>query len=234
MLLVYLCSSCLRLILKPRLLVSDKLTQNEIEQLQGTLENSGKADTSKLRNLLDMIPDGVFGGEKQSDKVDQIQSDAASAQLENMSVSPKEPEEYTIYCQNIFRQIMPIIEWHDSVMKSISNATSKIPVLPKIMGQVEEQLSVFVFGLLAPFILPVLNQIGAELKVGSEEIIASSEREQHIVFHDDDATDPTHSMISKDHFSNVSFAKGPMGGYSVNDVPGQLLTVPLDLERNRR
>jgi hypothetical protein len=184
--------------------VSDKLTQNEIEELQGTLENSGKADTSMLQNLLDKIPDGVFGGEKQSDKVDELQADAASAQLQNMNVSPREPEEYTRYCQDIIRQIMPIIEWHDNIMKNISNATAKIPVLPKLMQQLEEQLSVFVFGLIAPFILPVLRQIGNELKVGSEEIIANSEKEQHVVFDDDYSTDPTHSMLAKDHFSNVS------------------------------
>ena len=87
---------------------------------------------------------------------------------------------------------------------SVSTAMEKIPVLPKILEQLEEQLSMFVFGLMAPFVVPVIHQIRNELRTGSDEIIESSKREQHIVFHDDNCTDPTHSMLSKDHFSNVS------------------------------
>jgi hypothetical protein len=184
--------------------VSDKLTQNEIGELEQALKQGKEADTSVLRNLLDMLPDGIFGGEKESDKVNEIQANAAAAQVDAMSVSPREPEEYTLYVQNMFRQIMPAIEWHDNIMKKISNAMEKIPVLPKIMEQLEEQLSVFIFSVIAPFILPVLNQIKNEMKTGSDELIASSEKEQHVVFHDDNSTDPTHSMLSKDHFSNVS------------------------------
>jgi hypothetical protein len=152
-----------------------------------------------------MIPDGIFGGEHKSNKIDEIQSNASAAQVQSMSVSPREPEEYTMYIRDVFRQIMPAIEFHDDIMLGISTAMEKIPVLPKILEQLEEQLSMFVFSIIAPFILPVLRQIRNELKTGSVEIIESSKREQHIVFHEDRCSDPTHSMLSKDHFSNVSF-----------------------------
>ncbi|KAK2025320.1 heterokaryon incompatibility protein Het-C [Colletotrichum zoysiae] len=183
--------------------VSDKLTQNEIEELEGTLQESKNNDTSILRNLLDMIPDGIFGGKHQSNRVDELQSNATSSQLQNMQVSPREPEEYTRYIQDVFKQIMPAIEFHDEVLQGITEAVEKIPVLPKILEQLEEQLSKFVFSLIAPFILPVINQIRNELRTGSAEIIESSEREQHVVFEDDRSTDPTHSMLSKDHFTNI-------------------------------
>ena len=184
--------------------VSDKLTQNEIEELEESLKQSSNADTSILRNLLDMIPDGIFGGKHQSDKVSEIQNNASASQLQSMRVSPREPEEYTLYVKQIFDQIMPAIEFHDDVMQSISQAMEKIPVLPKILEQLEEQLSTFVFSIIAPFVVPVISQIRSELKTGSDEIIESSQREQHVVFHDDNSSDPTHSMLSKDHFSNVS------------------------------
>ncbi|KAK1595791.1 heterokaryon incompatibility protein Het-C [Colletotrichum navitas] len=183
--------------------VSDKLTQNEIEELEGTLQESKNNDTSILRGLLDMIPDGIFGGKHQSNRVDELQSNATSSQLQSMQVSPREPEEYTRYIQDVFRQIMPAIEFHDEILQGITEAIEKIPVLPKILEQLEEQLSKFVFSLIAPFILPVINQIRNELRTGSAEIIESSEREQHIVFEDDRSTDPTHSMLSKDHFTNI-------------------------------
>lgn len=184
--------------------MSDKLTQNEIDELEGTLESSSTADTSMLRDLLDKIPDGFFGDKHESDKVNELQENAANAQMENLSVSPREPEEFTLYVQNVFRQVQPAIEFHDEVMKSITSAIEKIPVLPKIVEQLEEELSRFVFSLIAPYIVPLIRNIKGELMTGSNEIIASSEQEQHVVFNDDRSTDPTHSMLSKDHFTNVS------------------------------
>ncbi|KAH6619754.1 heterokaryon incompatibility protein Het-C-domain-containing protein [Chaetomium sp. MPI-SDFR-AT-0129] len=182
--------------------VSDKMTQNEIEALEGTLQQSSHSDTSLLRDLLDKIPDGLLGGSDKS-KVDEIQSNAQAAQMENVSVSPRDPEEFTVYIRNIYQQIMPAIEFHDEILKNITEAIEKIPVLPKIVEQLEEQMSVFVFQIMAPFIVPVIDQVKNELATGSSEIIQSSKAEQLNIFNDDDATDPTHSMLSKDHFTNI-------------------------------
>ncbi|KAL2134947.1 hypothetical protein VTI74DRAFT_10268 [Chaetomium olivicolor] len=182
--------------------VSDKLTQSEIEDLEGTLEQSRNNDTSLLRDLLDKIPDGLLGGDKKS-KVDDIENNAQAAQMENMSVSPRDPEQFTIYVQNVYKQVMPVIRFHDELLQDISKAIEKIPVLPKLVEQLEEQLSIFVFQIIAPFVIPLIDQIKNELATGSSEIIASSKNEQHVVFENDDCTDPTHSMLSKDHFSNI-------------------------------
>ncbi|KAI0869632.1 NIMA-interacting protein tinc [Hypoxylon argillaceum] len=183
--------------------VSDKLTQNEIQELEGTLQQHSKDDTSILADLLDKIPDGVFGGDDKKQKMSDIQSNAQAAQMENTSISPREPEEFTRYAQQVFQQIMPAIEFHDDLMKSITKAIENIPILPQIIEQLEDQLSMWVFTIIAPFVLPIISQVKNELATGSNEIIASSENEQHIVFNDDECSDPTHSMLSKDHFSNI-------------------------------
>ncbi|KAG6029183.1 hypothetical protein E4U19_001140 [Claviceps sp. Clav32 group G5] len=183
--------------------VSDKMTQNEIEELEGTLQDSKNSDTSLLRELLDKIPDSLFGGKSQKNRIDEIQGNAASSQLENMSVSPRNPEEFTVYVQQVYSQIMPAIEFHDDVMKGITSAVENIPVLPKIIEQLEEQLSRFVFSIMAPVVVPLIRQVKNELATGSGEVIKSSEDEQHIVFENNRCTDPTHSMLSKDHFSNI-------------------------------
>ncbi|KAG6164446.1 hypothetical protein E4U11_001180 [Claviceps purpurea] len=183
--------------------VSDKMTQNEIEELEGTLQDSKNSDTSLLRELLDKIPDSLFGGKSQKNRIDEIQGNAASSQLENMSASPRNPEEFTVYVQQVYSQIMPAIEFHDDIMKSITSAVENIPVLPKIIEQLEEQLSRFVFSIMAPVVVPLIRQVKNELATGSGEVIKSSEDEQHVVFENDRCTDPTHSMLSKDHFSNI-------------------------------
>ncbi|KAG5930241.1 hypothetical protein E4U53_002282 [Claviceps sorghi] len=183
--------------------VSDKMTQNEIEELEGTLQDSKNSDTSVLRELLDKIPDSLFGGKNQKNRIDEIQGNAASSQVENMSVSPRNPEEFTVYVDQVYKQIMPAIQFHDDVMKSITSAVENIPVLPKIIEQLEEQLSKFVFSIMAPVVVPLIGQVKNELATGSGEVIKSSENEQHVVFENNRSTDPTHSMLSKDHFSNI-------------------------------
>ncbi|KAI1464041.1 Het-C-domain-containing protein [Daldinia caldariorum] len=184
--------------------VSDKLTQNEIQELEGALEeNSKKNDTSILEGLIDKIPDGIFGGDNKKQKMEEIQSNAANAQMENTSISPRDPEEFTQYIQQVFQQIMPAIEFHDDLMKGIGEAIEKIPILPQIIEQLEEQLSMWTFSIMAPFVVPIIQQVKNELRTGSSEIIESSKNEQHIVFNDDECSDPTHSMLSKDHFSNI-------------------------------
>jgi hypothetical protein len=187
--------------------VSDKATQSEIQELEGTLDHSGRADTSALKDLFSKIPRGLFGNKDEVSKVDEVQDNATAAQMHQVRVSPRQPEEFTRQMQQVVRDIFPIIEWHDETMLSIIETIEKIPVLPDILEQLQEQISIFVFSLIAPFVLPLISQIKEELEHGSSEVIQSSKAQQHIVFNDDRATDPTHSMLSKDHFSNVSIQR---------------------------
>lgn len=182
---------------------SDKATQSEIQELEGTIQQSKRQDTSLLKQLLNSLPDGILGGEDHAGKADQLQANAQAAQMQNMHISPKQPETFTRQVDQLSRQIYPIMEFHDNIMQNISSAIEKIPVLPELIEQLQEQVNVFVFSLMAPFILPIINQVKTELRTGSSEIIQSSNDKQLIVFHDDYSTDPTHSMLSKDHFSNV-------------------------------
>ena len=183
---------------------SDKATQSEIQELEGTMENGTQSDTSALKDLLNSVPSGLFGGKDEASKADEVQANATAAQMNQMRVSPREPEAFTRQMQAAAKEIYPIIEWHDEVMQSITETIENIPVLPALIEQIEEQVNIFVFSLLAPFVLPIIDQIKTELNTGSSEIIQSSKEKQLIVFRDDHSTDPTHSMLSKDHFSNVS------------------------------
>jgi len=182
---------------------SDKTTQSELQELEGTIQQSQNADTSLLQDLLDKLPPGILGDSDHKGKADQLQANSQAAQMQNLNISPKEPEEVTRQVNEISKQIYPILEFHDNIVKSISEAVEKIPVLPDLIEQIQNQVSLFVFSLLAPFMVPIIQQVKNELRTGSSEIIQSSREQQHVVFNDDRSTDPTHSMLSKDHFSNV-------------------------------
>lgn len=183
----------------------DKATQSEIQELEGTLQNAQQQgnNQSVLQDILSKIPDGVFGGKDEAGKANELQQNATANQMQNQRISPREPEEWLQYIEQVRLQIYPIIEWHDEIMQGITEAIEKIPILPAILEGVQEQVNIFVFSLIAPLMLPIISQIKNELNTGSNAIIQSSVEKQHIVFSDDECSDPTHSMLSKDHFSNV-------------------------------
>lgn len=183
---------------------SDKATQSELQELEGTMSaNDNRENTSIIKDLLNQLPDGLFGDKDQATKADELQANAQAAQMQNMHISPKEPEAFTQQMQEVVKQIHPIMEWHDEIMQSITEFIERIPILPELIEQLQDQVNIFVFSLLAPFVLPLIRQIKTELTTGSSEVIASSREKQLIVFRDDNSSDPTHSMLSKDHFSNV-------------------------------
>jgi hypothetical protein len=184
--------------------ITDKATQSEIQELEGAITNADRSENkSKIKDLLSQLPDGIFGSKDEAGKADELEENANAAAMGNMRITPKEPEEFTEQIGDLVKQIYPIMEFHDEIMQSISLFIEKIPILPELLEQVQDQVTIFVFSLLAPYILPILSQVKAELETGSSEVIASSREKQHVVFNDDYSTDPTHSMLSKDHFSNI-------------------------------
>jgi hypothetical protein len=184
--------------------ITDKTTQSELQELEGAISNADRSkNKSKIKDLLSKLPDGIFGGKDEAGKADELENNANAAAMGNIHITPKEPEAFTEQIGELVKQIYPIMEFHDEIMQSIAEFIEKIPILPDLIEEVQNQVTIFVFSLLAPYVLPILSQVKTELEEGSSEVIASSRDKQHIVFNDDDCTDPTHSMLSKDHFSNI-------------------------------
>lgn len=100
-------------------------------------------------------------------------------------------------------QIYPILVFRDKVVRTISSIIEKIPGLEALVDRITETLTVFILSLLAPFVRPVINAISKTLQTGSEGVINSSGKHQYEVWTDPHCSDPTHSMLSKDHFSNL-------------------------------
>lgn len=205
---------------------NDKVTQSEIQELEGTLNQAQSQGQNKsaLQDLLNKIPNDIFGGKDESSKADELEQNAAQHQMRNTQISPREPEEWLQYVNDVRQQIYPIIEWHDEVMQSITETIDAIPILPDLIEHLQEQVNIFVFSLLAPYVLPIIGAVKNELNTGSNAIIQSSMEQQHIVFSDDDCSDPTHSMLSKDHFSNIlNEPAGKVAGQVLRWVVPQLI-----------
>ncbi|KAK5698424.1 hypothetical protein LTS12_028501, partial [Elasticomyces elasticus] len=100
-------------------------------------------------------------------------------------------------------QIYPILSFRDKVVRKLTSIIEKIPGLEAAVEKISETLTIFVMSLLAPFIRPIINTASKSLQTGSAGVIDASGRHQYEPWTDPSCTDPTHSLLSKDHFANI-------------------------------
>lgn len=198
--------------------MGDKIAQSEVEDMESKLDQaSTDADsndqTSVLKEILDKVPWDLLEGDGKPDpsKADELKQ-AAAAKAEqtnqrpldsNVSLGGMNIDEAKEMAQQTLTEIYPILEFHDQIMKGVNALISKVPGLDDLMENMSGALQIFIFSLLAPYIKPIISQARVELKATSEGVLKSSEKGQYEVFENESCTDPTHSMLSKDHFSNV-------------------------------
>jgi hypothetical protein len=100
-------------------------------------------------------------------------------------------------------RIYPILQFRDKIVKAINRGIAKIPGLESLLEHISETLTAFVLGLLAPFIRPIIDGVTKVLKDGSSGVISASAQSQLGPWTNPQCSDPTHSMLSKDHFTNI-------------------------------
>ncbi|KAM5442602.1 hypothetical protein MferCBS31731_002481 [Microsporum ferrugineum] len=211
---------------------SDHVTQSEINELDNTLENAevGSATTGSvntLTSLLSKVPgmgDLIAEAEKlkaqsqaqaqannsagygyggASRGVNDGQTYGATGGFDQTSRAAGPGGLPSIDPQKTVSQIYPILVFRDNVVRRISAVVSKIPGLESLVDKITDTLSVFVFSLLSPFIRPLIKVATSQLQTGSSGVISTSEQHQYEPWTDPMCTDPTHSLLSKDHFSNI-------------------------------
>ncbi|KAF8467804.1 heterokaryon incompatibility protein Het-C-domain-containing protein [Kalaharituber pfeilii] len=194
----------------------DKFTQTELQEMDLVLEeahNENKKSGTR-HDLLSKIPNCAA----LAAQADTLEQAADAREFENMKLA--DPSEFGSRAAQkdpasfdpvkLSRDIYPILEFRDNAVKTIAAAldsiTESIPGFPEfseLMDQISDQLSIYVFSVLSPYIRPLIAQAHLELKTGSTEVLNSAKHHQFEVWSNPYSTDPTHSMLSKDHFSNV-------------------------------
>lgn len=173
----------------------------------GGSSSSGAAD---FVSLIAQLP-GVGGGlaseandlKRASREQEQRnhQSGGYSGTRANVNIVPGMSENFDPV--KVSKQVYPILAFRDRIVKSINRGIAKIPGLESLLDHISETLTAFVLGLLAPFIRPIINAVTKALKDGSSGVISASAHSQLEPWQNPHCTDPTHSMLSKDHFTNV-------------------------------
>lgn len=211
---------------------NDHVTQSEVDQLDIALKNSensgGPSGSSGTRGLGSSLFGG--GGSGGADFISLVASlpgvgggmASEARDLKRMAQEQERQNERSSGYSNtrsnanmvpgmsenfdpvkVSKQIYPILAFRDRIVKSINRGISKIPGLESLLEKISETLTAFVLGLLAPFIRPIINAITVALEDGSSNVISASAKSQLEPWTNPYCTDPTHSMLSKDHFTNI-------------------------------
>lgn len=202
---------------------TDHFTQSEVDEVDIALKNaegsSGGGGGSSSRGFLGISAPTDFislvsnlpgvGGDfasqardlKAASEAQERENEYRSRSGENQNVIPGMNPNFDPV--KVVGQIYPILVFRDKIVKAISRGISKVPGLEKLLEHISETLTAFVLGLLAPFIRPIINQVSKTLKDGSSGVISASAKSQYEPWDNPRCSDPTHSMLAKDHFTNI-------------------------------
>ncbi|KAK7981042.1 hypothetical protein PG989_013499 [Apiospora arundinis] len=207
---------------------NDHLSQSEVDEMNSALLNAqmatkgeggasrglggGPSNVSSFISLVSKLPviGGGFASEArelqrsadEQERRNQMESSRSGGDgTRNTNLVPGMSESFDPV--KVAGQIYPILKFRDKIVKSINRGIAKIPGLESLLEHISETLTAFVLGLLAPFIRPIINQVTKVLKDGSSGVIATSANAQLEPWRNPNCTDPTHSMLSKDHFTNI-------------------------------
>lgn len=201
---------------------NDHFTQSEVDEVDIALKNAeaGRSgggtgsrglfdgsSSSDFISLLSKLPDVGNGfadqarSLKAASEAQERDNQNQTRSRDNVNVVPGMSPNFDPV--KVSGQIYPIMQFRDRIVKTISRGIAKIPGLEKLIEHISETLTAFVLGLLAPFIRPIINQVSKVLKDGSSGVINASSQSQLEPWENPNCSDPTHSMLSKDHFTNI-------------------------------
>ncbi|KAJ3509499.1 hypothetical protein NLJ89_g5198 [Agrocybe chaxingu] len=172
----------------------DKLSQASVTDLSSKMSNASqqggnKPDISKLQNLLSKFGGG--GDDNKLNKGEEIKQQAQGYDFNPDNVAPPEVQQ----------KLLDILKWHDDVMRDIVKKIEMVPGLTDLLEEFSNALNEYIYTLLAPYLGPILTQATSALDEGSKAVIDNDD--QYEVFNNPNAHDPSHSLLSKDHFGLI-------------------------------
>ena len=168
----------------------------------GSSSSSGGSQLTNMTSLLSHVPGAgdlarqAQDLQAQSDAQERVSTNAApNTNFQGPPGSATGPPGSNIPGTNFdpvktAAQIYPILEFRDKVVKAISATIEKIPGLEALVEKITDTLTLFILGLLAPYIRPIINAVSKQLKNGSTGVIDASGRHQFEPWTDPHCTDP--------------------------------------------
>ncbi|KAH9004156.1 Het-C-domain-containing protein [Lactarius hatsudake] len=172
---------------------TDHLSQSSVTDLSQKIDDASNADQSSalsvLKGVLSKIPLG--GGSPQMGEAESLQAESKAYHFDPDNVAPPEVQ----------KRLLAMLKWRDGVVRSVSEKIEAIPGLETLLDNLSDALNAYVYTVLAPWLSPILKEATSTLSDGSKVVIDSAD--QYEVFDRPNASDPSHSLLSKDHFALI-------------------------------
>ncbi|KAH8835679.1 Het-C-domain-containing protein [Flagelloscypha sp. PMI_526] len=167
---------------------TDKISQASVTDLSAKMEEAKNSEaSSKLGTLKSLL--GKIGGGGNDEKLSHAEALEQKSQAYHFNPDNICPPE-------VQRDIWDLIKWRDGVMRDVSRVIENIPGLSDLV----EELSNALNECKSQF-SPILSQTMSTLGEGSQAVIDTED--QYEVFNNPHASDPSHSILSKDHFGLI-------------------------------
>ncbi|KAF8079060.1 Het-C-domain-containing protein [Lyophyllum atratum] len=172
---------------------TDKLSQASVTDLSQKMSaasgDDNQGNIANLKNILSQLPIG--GGDDKVNQGEEMSAQAKAYEFNPDDVAPPEVQQ----------QLLDLLKWRDQVYRDVVAKIEMVPGLTELLDELTNALNAYVYTVISPYVVPILQQATGVLGEGSKAVIDSED--QYEVFNNSNASDPSHSMLSKDHFDLI-------------------------------
>ncbi|KAK6496657.1 hypothetical protein TWF481_001647 [Arthrobotrys musiformis] len=180
---------------------------SELQLLEQQIASALEADSTHggevkaLKDLFESLPKGLLNDQSIAN-LDLLEEQSKEKQKQ-VQTRADDGEPVDLDSKDLYDQIYPFLEMHDRVVREIVYGMEEVPSHAATYEKIQQSLCIVTFTLIAPYILPILQQARIELAESANELIAIASEKEGEVFSDPYCSDPVHTVISKDNASNV-------------------------------
>ena len=210
----------------------DHLSSASVSDLDDEIKRSQTSSRSGNKSSVDNLRDLIIQLDGYSSKVTSFRSGSGGSSgsrslnrdlddINNLRSTSRDPNQMSP--QELHATLWKILTFRDRISKTIEATIDKIPGLNALVEKISNSIAVFVYSTVEPFVKPLVEQAKEVIGKGSNQIMQRADQLE--VFDNPNASDPTHSMLSKDHFSEEDVLNNPCGNlariitvYSVKQI----------------
>ncbi|KIY50666.1 heterokaryon incompatibility Het-C, partial [Fistulina hepatica ATCC 64428] len=170
---------------------TDKLSQSSVTELKAKMDDAKNNEGNNALALKAIISKLNLGGGDKMGKAEEIHEQSKAYNFNPDNIAPPEVQ----------HQFLELLRWRDDIYREVLTKLEIIPGLMDLVNELSNALTAYVYAILAPYISPLLERATAILGDGSKAVIDSED--QYEVFDNPSASDPSHSLLSKDHFGII-------------------------------
>ncbi|KAJ3922038.1 Het-C-domain-containing protein [Lentinula edodes] len=173
---------------------TDHLSQASVTSLAQKMtdasnESNASGNIENLRKIFSKLP--MRGSDEKMNEAEELQQESKAYNFNPDDIAPPDVQ----------KRLLEMLAWRDGVFRWITAKIEMIPGLSSLIDELMNALNAYVYTVIAPWLTPILTQATSVLGEGSKAVIDTDD--QYEVFDNPDASDPSHSLLSKDHFGLI-------------------------------